>query len=125
MSNIGSERREIEAVVAHDGAGVVLADEQRLRRDLHPGACSIGHFEGEFEWDGLDAFVAGVKSCFEPAARPVPRWAILEVEIAGDTAVARVEDDYVGYRFIDTLTLSRQGGRRQIVAKIFWVAGKA
>ncbi|MBK0400755.1 nuclear transport factor 2 family protein [Limibaculum sp. M0105] len=124
MSVSETDRRQIEAVVADYVEGMVLADEPRLRRAFHPKACSIGHFGGALEWEQLDAFIAGVKAAFDPSSGVAPRWEIQDLEVTGDTALVRVEDDYVGYRFIDTLTLLRHDGRWQIVAKVFWVAGE-
>ena len=45
----------------------------------------------------------------------------LSVEIAGDTAVARVRDGYLGLTFLDTLSLLRVDGRWQIYNKLFHV----
>lgn len=124
MPDTQATHEAIAAVIADYVEGMVLADEAKLRRAFHPRACSIGHFAGALEWDGLDAFVAVVLASRDPAA-PAPRWKILSTEVTGDTALVKVEDDFIGDRFIDTLTLLHHEGRWQIVAKVFWVAGKA
>ena len=111
---------EITDVVKSYVEGMVWGDEARLRDAFHPGACCIGHFDGGLEWDDLNAFIAGVVG---ETARPGAEiyWQINGVDIVGDTAVVRVENDWAGMRFDDTLTLLNHGGRWQIVSKLFWL----
>jgi hypothetical protein len=48
---------------------------------------------------------------------------ILSIEIAGNTAVARVRDDYLGRTFLDTLSFLKEGGEWSIYNKLFHVEG--
>jgi len=50
---------------------------------------------------------------------------IVSLEIAGDTAVARVRDDYLGMTFLDTLSFLKTEDRWQIYNKLFFVEGDA
>jgi hypothetical protein len=46
---------------------------------------------------------------------------IVSIDIAGDTAVVKVIDDYLGMRFTDYLTMVRTDDRWVIVNKAFYV----
>ena len=48
---------------------------------------------------------------------------ILSLETAGNTAVARVRDDYLGLTFLDTLSLLKAEGEWRIYNKLFHVEG--
>ncbi|MBT73673.1 MAG: hypothetical protein CMQ15_16840 [Gammaproteobacteria bacterium] len=48
---------------------------------------------------------------------------ILSIEIAGNTAVARVRDDYLGKNFLDTLSFIKDGDKWSIYNKLFHVEG--
>ncbi|MDH3302914.1 MAG: nuclear transport factor 2 family protein [Acidimicrobiia bacterium] len=50
---------------------------------------------------------------------------ILSIEISGETAVARVRDDYLGLTFLDSLSLLLSEGRWRIYNKLFNVEGPA
>ena len=63
-------------------------------------------------------FVSGENG--EPA-----RLDILSIDIAGDTAVTRVRDDYLGLTFLDTLSLLKTDGKWRIYNKLFHVEGSA
>ena len=43
------------------------------------------------------------------------------IDVTDDTAVARVENDWAGMRFDDTLTLLNHGGAWVIVSKLFYL----
>ena len=70
------------------------------------------------------AFVAGQQPSAREKGEPA-RLDVLSVEIAGETAVARVQDDYLGLTFTDTLALLKTDGRWQIYNKLFNVEGPA
>ena len=50
---------------------------------------------------------------------------ILSIDMAGDTAVTRVRDDYLGLTFLDTLSLLKTDGNWRIYNKLFHVEGSA
>ena len=50
---------------------------------------------------------------------------IVAIDIAGDTAVARVRDDYLGSTFLDTLSFLKTGEHWEIYNKLFYVEGPA
>jgi len=51
------------------------------------------------------------------------RLEIVSLEVAGDTAVARVRDNYLGMTFMDTLSFLRTDGHWSIYTKLFHVEG--
>jgi len=53
----------------------------------------------------------------------LPRLDILSIDIAGNTAAARILDDYLGMTFLDTLSLLKEGDRWSIYNKLFHVEG--
>lgn len=76
----------------------------------------------------LTTMTAGEFGAFVASQQPSPqakgvteRLEILSVEIAGDTAVARVRDDYLGNTFLDTLTFMRRDDIWRIHDKLFHV----
>ena len=71
---------------------------------------------------------AGFVSGHQPSPREKgepARLDILSLEVAGDTAVARVRDDYLGMTFLDTLSLLKTDGEWRIYNKLFHVEGPA
>lgn len=110
---------EIADVVRTYVEGMCQNDAKKLRAALHENACSIGHFEGELEWEGREAFIAIIDAATkEPDSSP---WhAINAVSIVGDVATVQVEDILHGIHYDDTLTLLRHEGRWQIVSKVFF-----
>ena len=61
-----------------------------------------------------------------PKERGEPaRLEVVSLDIAGDTAVARVRDDYMGLTFLDTLSFVNVDDRWQIYNKLYHVEGKA
>ena len=99
---------------------MVWGDGAMLRQAFHPKACCIGHFDGELEWDDLEAFIQGVSG---EAAAPgsKPYWRINSMDVTGDMAIVQVENDWAGHRFDDTLTLLFHDDRWQIVSKLFYL----
>jgi hypothetical protein len=117
----GGELMALRAVTRDYLDGMMYADEAKLRRAFHPKCLVVGHFRGRLEYDPLDAFIESVKN---EGALPVgtPYFAeIVSIDIAGDTAVVKLIDDYLGIRFTDYLTMIMTEGRWVIVNKAFYV----
>ncbi len=103
--------------------GMVFADEGKLRGVLHPDWHCIGHFDGSLEWLDLEGFVAACRSVKKGDPDPDYFWQIDRLEVVGDTAVAKVLDDYLGMRFTDHLAFLKIEGRWWIVNKLFHLHG--
>lgn len=92
---------------------------------FHPNARITGYLE-----DGLHEMSVGDFAGFVESQQPSPqakgepaRLDILSVEIAGNTATARVRDDYLSMTFLDSLSLLKTDGRWSIYNKLFHVEG--
>ncbi len=82
--------------------------------------------------DGLHEMTVQDFADFVVSQQPSPseqgkpaRLEVLLVELAGNTAVARVRDDYLGSTFLDTLSFLKADGRWQIYNKLFHIEGRA
>lgn len=94
---------------------------------FHPHAKITGYLEDGLHEMSVGDF-AGFVGSQQPSAKdkgePV-RLDVLSIEIAGNTAAARVRDDYLGMTFLDSLSLLKTDGRWSIYNKLFHVEGPA
>ena len=74
--------------------------------------------------DEFAGFVTSQQPSPKEKGEPV-RLEIISLDIAGDTAVTRVRDDYLGMTFLDTLSLIKTDGQWSIYNKLFHVEGPA
>ena len=94
---------------------------------FHPNAKITGYLEDGLHQMSVEEFAAFVASQ-QPSAKEKgepARLDILSVEIAGNTAVTRVRDDYLGMTFLDTLSLLKTDDGWSIYNKLFHVEGPA
>ena len=100
---------------------------EKTHAAFHPNAKITGYLEGALHQMSVDDF-AGFVASQQPSAKangePV-RLDIVSLDIAGDTAIARVRDDYLGLTFMDILSLLKTDGRWSIYNKLFHVEGPA
>lgn len=94
---------------------------------FHPHARITGFLDGDLAAMSVEQFGA---MCADhqpsPAAQGVPeRLDVVDLHIDGDTAVARVRDDYLGLTFLDTLTFLKLDDAWRIHDKLFHVEGPA
>jgi len=115
-----AEREAILAVIRDYLDGMVFADESKLEAALHPRWHCIGHFDGALEWSSRAEFVAACRKAKPEEPDPGYFREVASLEVVGDTAQAKVVDDYLGIRFTDWLTLLKHEGRWQIVTKVFY-----
>ncbi len=113
----------IEDAVRDYLEGMCRADEARLRAAFHPAAAVVGHYEGALEWLSLDEFVASCRAAGALPADADYHWKVLARDETGDVATVKLEDDYLGARFTDYLTLINHEGRWQIVNKTYHLHG--
>lgn len=99
------------AMVAGDGAQL---------RDLFDARAPIaGHFEGRFDWQPLEGFIA---EAVDLAGRHGPeRCQVESLRIDGDIAFVAVGGQYAQLWLVDHLLLVKVDGRWKIVAKTFHV----
>ena len=98
----------------------------KVHRAFHPNARISGDTpQGFFEMTVAD-FASFVEA--QPAARDageIPFLEVLSLDVHGQTAVARVRDDYIGNRYLDTLSFVKTGDRWSIYNKLFHIEGPA
>ena len=100
---------------------------EKTHAAFHPNAKITGYLEDGLHEMTVEEF-AGFVSSQQPSAKDKGEPARLEIvslDIAGDTAVTRVRDDYLGMTFLDTLSLIRTDGKWSIYNKLFHVEGSA
>ena len=99
---------------------------EKARDVFHADARITGFMEGELQQMTVDQFADFVDA--QPSAKTAglpARLDILSIDVAGDTAVARVRDDYLGLTFLDTLSFIRERDVWSIYTKLFHVEGQA
>jgi hypothetical protein len=74
--------------------------------------------------DDFAAFVADKQPSAKEKGEPT-RLEVLSLDVAGNTAVARVRDDYLGLTFLDTLSFIKVDDQWRIYNKLFHVEGPA
>ena len=100
---------------------------EKTHAAFHPNAKITGYLEDGLHEMSVVEF-AGFVSSQQPSAKEkgeAARLDIISIDIAGDTAVTRVRDDYLGMTFLDTLSLLRVDGQWSIYNKLFHVEGPA
>ncbi|MEQ9450415.1 MAG: nuclear transport factor 2 family protein [Pseudomonadales bacterium] len=122
-----STENDIHALIQTYFDCMFEASADKTHAAFHPSARITGYMQGKFSEMTVEQFadvVAGVDP--SPKARgDTPRLDIVSLDVAGDTAVARVRDDYMGLTFLDTLSLVRVEDRWQIYNKLYHVEGEA
>ena len=98
----------------------------KVRQAFHPSARISGDTpQGFFEMT-VDDFASFVEA--QPAASDageIPFLEVLSLDVHGQTAVARVRDDYIGNRYLDTLSFVKIDDRWSIYNKLFHIEGPA
>lgn len=122
-----SDNHDIQQTIQTYFDGMHESSAEKTRTAFHPNATITGYLEDglhEMSVDNFADFVAGQQpSPSEQGAQA--RLNILSVEVSGETAIARVRDDYLGMTFLDSLSLLFADNRWQIYTKLFNVEGPA
>lgn len=118
---------QIEQVVQVYFDSMYTSSKEKVNEAFHPSAMITGDMGGKFMETSRDAFGDFVASQ-QPSPKDKGETARLEIvslDIAGETAVTRVRDDYLGYTYLDILSLVKVDGRWMIYNKLFHTEGKA
>ena len=120
-----SDENQIRDTIQLYFDGMYESSAEKTHRAFHPNAKITGYLE-----DGLHQMTVGEFASFVAGQQPSAkakneraRLEILSLETAGNTAVARVRDDYLGLTFLDTLSLLKAEGEWRIYNKLFHVEG--
>ncbi len=103
------------------------ASAEKTHQAFHPSARITGYMQGKFSEMTVTEFADVVaKVSPSPKERGEPaRLEVVSLDIAGETAIARVRDDYMGLTFLDTLSFVNVDDRWQIYNKLYHVEGEA
>lgn len=122
-----SDKAKIENTLQAYFDCMFLASADKANDAFHTNAKVTGYMG-----DGLVEIAASDFASMVASVEPSPKekgessfFEILSIEIAGNTAVARVRDDYQGSRFLDTLSLIKEGETWSIYNKLFHIEGPA
>lgn len=118
--NLIGERPAIEAAVRTYLDGMIFRRPDLLENAMHPLCMQAGHFNGVYEFFNRAEFIKSLAGTEKLAVGTPYNSKIASVDIAGDVAVAKVENDCLGTSFTDDLTLIKHDGRWQIVMKAFF-----
>ena len=120
-----SDEHDITKTIQTYFDGMHESSAEKTRSAFHRNATITGYLEDglhEMSTDEFAEFVSGQQP--SPSEQGVPaRLDIVSIEISGETALARVRDDYLGMTFLDSLSMLFADGRWQIYAKLFNVEG--
>ena len=122
-----SDEHDIRRTIQTYFDGMYESSGQKTRDAFHPNATIVGYLDDGFHEMSVDDFAGFVESQ-RPSAQErdeTARLDVLSVEVSGETAIARVRDDYLGLTFHDTLSLVLTEGRWGIYTKLFNVEGQA
>ena len=100
---------------------------EKAHAAFHRNAKITGYLEDglhEMTVSDFAGFVASQQPSAKKKGEPA-RLDILSLEIAGNTAIARVRDDYLGLTFVDALSLLKADDTWRIYNKLFHVEGQA
>jgi hypothetical protein len=120
-----SNEKQIEDTIQTYFDCMYESSAEKAHSAFHSNAKITGYLE-----DGLHEMTVSDFANFVESQLPSPkekgesiRLDILSIDIAGNTAVAQVRDDYLGMTFLDTLSLLKDGGKWSIYNKLFHVEG--
>ena len=122
-----SDEHDIHQTIQTYFDGMHESSAEKTRTAFHPNAKIVGYLEDGLHEMSTDEFADFVsRQQPSPSDQDVPeRLDIVSIEISGETAIARVRDDYLGMTFLDSLSFLFADGRWQIYAKLFNVEGPA
>ena len=120
-----SDEQQIRATIQTYFDCMYESSAEKAHAAFHPNAKITGYLgDGLHEMTAGEfaEFVAGQQPSAKAKGEPA-RLDVLSLDIAGNTAVAKVRDDYLGMTFMDTLSFLKTAGRWSIYNKLFHVEG--
>lgn len=116
---------EITACVERYYQSLRRSNPEEVRSVFHENARVTGYLPDGLHQMTVDEF-AGFVAAHDPspqASGEEPMLEILSCEVAGDTAVVRLRERYLGMIFLDSLSMLKVGGAWIIYNKLFHVEG--
>ena len=121
-----SDAEQIRATIQTYFDCMYESSAQKTHAAFHENAKITGYMGNDLAQMSVTEFADFVAA--QPSAKDAgeaPFLDVLSMEIAGQTAVVRLRDDYLGSRFLDTLSLLKENDEWCIYNKLFHVEGKA
>jgi hypothetical protein len=118
-----SDHTAIEAVIQIYFESMFESNGAKARQAFHPNAKITGYNHQDLQEMDVETFASFVNTQ-QPSAKAkgdAPRLDVISIDIAGETAVARVRDDYLGLTFLDTLSFLKANDSWTIYNKLFHV----
>jgi hypothetical protein len=118
MDNKADTQAVLETATRYYWA-MVAGDGEELRRLFDGRAPIVGHYQGEFLWQGLDAFIDETQTLIGQHGEE--RCFVESMRIDGDIATVAIRGRYAGLWFLDHLSMVEVNGSWTIAGKIFRV----
>ena len=118
-----SDHDLIQATIQTYFDSMYESDPDKVHKAFHPNAKITGYINNGLKEMTVPTF-ADMVSGQQPSAKQKGEAIQLEtvsLDIAGDTAIARVRDGYIGLIFLDTLSFLKTEGEWVIYNKLFHV----
>ncbi|MGR8949179.1 MAG: nuclear transport factor 2 family protein [Gammaproteobacteria bacterium] len=118
-----SDEQDIQATIRTYFDCMYESSAEKTHAAFHPNAKITGYLKDDLHEMSVSDFANFVVSQ-QPSAKDKgepERLDVLSLEIAGNTAVAIVRDDYLGMTFLDTLSFLKSDGQWRIYNKLFHV----
>jgi len=118
-----SDESQIKEVIQIYFDGMYESSADKTHQAFHPNAKITGYMQdqlGEMSVEQFANFVTAQQPSPKEKGEPA-RLDIVSLDIAGQTAVARVRDDYLGMTFLDTLSFIKTDDTWSIYNKLFHV----
>jgi len=118
-----SDHDLIQATIQTYFDSMYESDPDKVHKAFHPNAKITGYINNRLKEMTVPTF-ADMVSGQQPSAKQKGEAIQLEtvsLDIAGDTAIARVRDGYIGLIFLDTLSFLKTEGEWVIYNKLFHV----
>ena len=117
------EEQAVRTVIQTYFDSMSESSREKVCEAFHPSGKVTGYLD-----DGLHEMTRKEFADLVASLQPSPHESnqklhaeVLSIDITGDTAVAKVRDEYLGMMFIDTLSLIKVEGSWSIYTKLFHV----
>ena len=120
-----SDEQQIRATIQTYFDCMYESSPDKTHAAFHPNARITGYLEDglhEMTVSDFAGFVGSQQPSASEKGEPA-RLDVISLEIAGNTAVAKVRDDYLGMTFMDTLSFLKTEDGWSIYNKLFHVEG--
>ena len=119
-----NERELIKAVIQVYFDSMYESDPSKVHEVFHPNAKITGYMGGRLAEMSVQEFADFVAAQPPGAVSGLRAYLeIVDLALAGNTAVAQVRDDYLGSRFFDSLSFLKVDDQWLIYNKLFHVEG--